>query len=255
MSLSGKTIVITRDANHAQSFANILKAHQVNIILFPTIKISNPGDTTLIKKVVRNISNFHWIIFTSAFAIRFFMKHINSIELKRVKIACVGNKTAKELSIYNLTASLIPREYTSKNLLTEMKRLDLKNNQILIPCSNLSGSDLKIGLENVGAKVKQIIVYNNEPFINPNKIDLQKQIENNLVDCLTFFSPSAVNSFIKIMDKEIVALIKQLNLPIAVIGSTTEVAVLEQRLKPTIKPIKSDNQGMVEALSKFFADE
>ncbi len=36
------------------------------------------------------------------------------------------------------------------------------------------------------------------------------------------------------------------------IGSNTEAAVIDQNLMPISKPIKSDNQSMVDALIKYF---
>lgn len=251
MSLFGKTIVVTRDASQAKPFLNLLKENQAGVFLFPTIKLTNADNPELIYKVTSRISEFEWIIFTSAIAIRFFMEHANTADLKDLKITCVGKKTAEELSKYNLSATLIPAIPTSVNLLIEMKTLDLKNKQILIPCSSLSNNDLKEGFENEGAIVEQVVVYKNEPFDNPDKIHLVEKIENKKIDCITFFSPSAVNSFTKIIDDDILTLIKDQNIPIAVIGPTTEKAVINSGLNPTIKPVESDNQSMVEALINF----
>ncbi len=253
MSLKGKTIVVTRDENQAKPFINLLKENQADVFLFPTIKLTDADNSEAIKKVTASISDFDWLIFTSAIAIRFFMKFANSADIKNLNIAFVGKKTAAELSIHNLTADLIPSKFTSKNLLHEMKKQDLKNKKIFIPCSSLSNNDLKEGLENEGAEVEQMVVYKNEPYENPDKTELQKKIDNNEIDCLTFFSPSAVNSFVQIIGEKIITLIKNQNIPIAVIGSTTEKAVINHGLNPNIKPDESDNQSMIEALIKYFS--
>jgi len=252
MSLAGKTIVVTRDVSQAKPFVSLLEKQGALVILFPTIKLEDSENTELIRDSVKNISKYHWIIFTSAIAIRFYMKHIDSNKLEKLKIACVGNKTAEELSLYNLNADLIPKIFTSENLLKEMKNLDLKDKKVFIPCSSLSNDFLKNGLEKEGAIVEQVVVYKNEPYDNPDKLELQNLIANNKIDCLTFFSPSAVNSFVQIVDDEYIDWIKKQNVPIAVIGSTTEKAVINLRLNPTIKPVESDNGTMVEALVKYF---
>jgi len=253
MSLSGKTIVVTRDASQAKPFVKLLKEQNAVVFLFPTIKLTDADNIEVIQKVANRISDFDWIIFTSGIAIRFFMKYTNSADLTNLKIACVGKKTAAELSTHNLTADLIPSKFTSENLLHEMKELDLKNKKIFIPCSSLSNNDLKTGLENEGAIVEQVVVYKNKPFENPDKIKLQKKIENNEIDCITFFSPSAVNSFIQILGQKTVEKIGNQKIPIAVIGSTTNKSVINHGLNPNIKPVESDNQSMVEVLNEYFS--
>ena len=182
------------------------------------------------------------------------MKFINNDDLKSLKIACVGKKTAAELSIHNLTADFVPSKFTSKNLLNKMKQSDFKAKKIFIPCSSLSNNFLKTGFENEGAIVEQVVVYKNEPFENPDKLNLNKKIENNKIDCITFFSPSAVNSFFKIMGQKTLEKIRDQILPIAVIGSTTESAVINHEINVIIKPVESDNQNMVEALIKYFKE-
>lgn len=254
MSLAGKTIVVTRDASQAKPFINLLKDKEANVFLFPTIRLTDADNTGNIYEVANRITNFDWIIFTSAIAIRFFMKYIKYNYLQNIKIACVGAKTADELKLYKLSANLIPKEFSSKQLLSEMQNFDLKNKQILIPCSSLSNNELKSSFENKGVKVEQIVVYNNKPFDNPNKIELQNKIKNNEIDCITFFSPSAVNAFINIIEQKITDLIRNQNLPIAVIGSTTEKAVIKNRLNMTIKPIISDNENMVNAILNYFSN-
>jgi len=249
MSLSGKIIVVTRDASQAKPFVNLLNENQAKVFLFPTIQLKDPDDIQSIQNTANNIYNYDWIIFTSAIAVRFFLKYTN---LKNVKIACVGKKTDEELDQYNLKADLIPKEFTSKKLLSEMQKLNLKNKQILIPCSSLSNDDLKNGFEKQGAIVNKLIVYVNSIFENPNKENLKEKIEKKLIDCITFFSPSAVNSFVQLIGKESVKKIRLQNIPIAVIGSTTEFAVKEHQLNPTIKPSISDNEHMVDALMDYF---
>jgi uroporphyrinogen-III synthase len=253
MSLSGKTIVVTRDASQAKPFVNLLKEKNADVLLFPTIKLTDTDDSEVIQKVATRISDFDWIVFTSAIAIRFFMKYVNGDDLKNLKIACVGKKTAAELSIHNLTADLIPSKFTLENLLHEMKKLDLKDKKICIPCSSLSNNDLKAGFENGGAIVEQIVVYKNEPFIDQDKTELIEKIVNKKIDCITFFSPSAVYSFILLTGTKYLEMIRKQNILFAVIGSTTEKAVINCDFLPIIKPVESDNQSMVEALTNYFS--
>ena len=109
MSLIGKTIVVTRDASQAKPFVKLLNDEQANVFLFPTIQLTDPDNIQNIRNTAKNVSSYDWIIFTSAIAVRFFLKYFNPTNLKNVKIACVGKKTDEELNLYNLKAELIPK--------------------------------------------------------------------------------------------------------------------------------------------------
>ena len=252
MSLKGKTIVVTRDARQAKSFVNLLNEKKANVFLFPTIQLSDPSNIQIIQDTANTVSNYNWIIFTSAIAVRYFLKYTNPKDFKNVKIACVGKKTDAELNQYNLKADLIPKEFTSNRLLSDMQNIDLKNKKILIPCSSLSNDDLNNGFKKQGAIVNKLVVYVNSVFENPDKAKLKAKIEKKLIDCITFFSPSAVNSFVQLIGNESLEQVRLQNIPIAVIGSTTEITMKDYQLIPAIKPIISDNEHMVLALIEYF---
>ena len=118
MSLSGKTLVITRDETQAKPFAQKLEALGATILLFPTIKITEPDYPDQIRKLVHDPVVYDWIIFTSANAVRYFMKYLNNSQksLEKVNISCVGKKTAEILKKFNVTPALIPEKYTSEFL-------------------------------------------------------------------------------------------------------------------------------------------
>ena len=84
MSLSGKTIVVTRDANQAKLFVDLLEKQNADVYLFPTIKLTDADNTEIIKDIAARINEFDWIIFTSAIAIRFFICIIESYFIYRL---------------------------------------------------------------------------------------------------------------------------------------------------------------------------
>jgi uroporphyrinogen-III synthase len=254
MSLSGKTIVITRDLNQAKSFVERLKNLGAKVLLFPIIKITGPDDPDLIRTYLTDISTFEWIIFTSANAVRYFFKFKNNgrNDMHKIKIACVGKKTAEVLKAYNLTSLLIPSTFTSEELLKAILKYDVRRKRILLPVSNLAGNELQEGLQTHGAFVERIEVYKNILHRNSQKEMIFQKIENKSVDCLTFYSPSAINSFADLIGEKGITLINTRKIPIAVIGSTTAKAARGKNLNPEIMPAKSDEDTFVEELERFF---
>jgi uroporphyrinogen-III synthase len=135
MSLSGKTIVITRDLYQAKPLVKRLKNLGANVLLLPIIKITGPDDPDFIRTYLTDIGSFEWIIFTSANAIRYFFKFKNNDnnDLHKIKIACIGKKTAEVLKTYNLKPSLIPGTFTSEELLKAILKYDIRGKRILLP--------------------------------------------------------------------------------------------------------------------------
>jgi len=256
MSLTGKTIVITRDVNQAKPLVQRLENLGATILLFPTIKITVPDNLDRIQKILEDLSVFEWIIFTSINTVRYFFKIINVKpgNLQKIKIACVGKKTAETLAEYNLTTTVIPDIYTSHDLLKALLKYGVKGKHILLPASNLAGRELEEGLKAQGAQVERIEVYKNVPFENPQNDLIFEKIDKNEIDCLTFFSPSAMKSFAHLMGEKGISLINFRNIPIAVIGSTTARAARENGLQPAIMPLMSGEESFVEELEKYFGE-
>ena len=254
MSLSGKTIVITRDVNQGKPFAEKLEDLGATVLSFPTIKITEPDNPGRIREMLRDATAFDWIIFTSSNAVRYFLKFINNIQstLEGINISCVGKKTAETLEKSNITPTLIPNIFTSDELLTALLKYDVRGKRILLPVSNLAGKELQEGLIERGAQVERVEVYKTVPFKNAPKEMMLKKIDKNEIDCITFFSPSAIDTFAHLMEKRGMRKIINKNIPIAVIGPTTARAARENNLNPEIIPEKSDEKSFLEEMVKYF---
>jgi len=254
MPISGKTIVITRDVKQAKPFAEQLKNLGANVLLFPTIKISPPDDPDQIRKTLTDLSAFEWIIFTSSNAVRYFFKFINEKQstLLKIKIACVGNKTSKALEGFDIAPTVIPDIYTSHELLDAILKHNIKGKRILLPVSNLAGNELQEGLQTHGALVERLVIYKNVPITNSKKELIFEKIDKHEIDCITFFSPSAIIIFTDLMGEKGISLINTRKIKIAVIGSTTELAARENNLNPEIIPDRSDERSFVDELVRYF---
>jgi uroporphyrinogen-III synthase len=205
---------------------------------------------------VGDILEYDWIIFTSTNAVKYFFRFVEKKPetIQTIRIACVGNKTASLLTEFNLKAALTPKKYTTRDLLTALQNYELKGKRVLIPVSNLARHDLEQGLQAFGARVQRIEVYKNVPYNNPKKKILYQRICDDLVDCITFFSPSALDSFIDVMGKEVVTVVNSKRIALAVIGPTTAKAALERGLKPAILPEKSESHSLLLALEQYYAN-
>lgn len=254
MSLTGKTIVITRDLIQAKKFAEKFE-HQAAILLyFPTVKIEDGNFGDRYVEINNTLNLYDWIIFTSSNAVHYFFKYVdsNQRELESLKIACVGKKTAEMLATFNLNPTVIPAIYTSQDLLKALTEYEMKDLRILLPVSNLAGRELEEGLKSRGAIVERIEIYKNVPYNNPDKELLIEKIDKNEVDCIMFFSPSAINGFVSLIGQDGISVLSSRDIAIAVIGKSTAQAARRKGLHPDIIPVKSDEESFIQELEKYF---
>ena len=73
MSLKGKTILTTRAASQSGSLRAKFEAAGARVIEVPTIEIKPVDDWTDVDTAVAHLSEYQWLIFTSANAVDLFM--------------------------------------------------------------------------------------------------------------------------------------------------------------------------------------
>jgi uroporphyrinogen-III synthase len=256
MPLTGKTIIVTRDLKQAEPFASQLKDLGANVILFPTIETARPDEPEKVRDQLADISNYNWIIFTSANSVSYLFEFIgvSLADFKAINIACVGKKTAEVLASFNLSPTLVPQKYSAQDIVEAMRKYDIKGKHILIPVSNLAAHEIENELQALGAITKRVELYQTKTYQNPDARRIHEKISDGSIDCITFFSPSALNAFIQLMGDELVNEINFNQIAIAVIGSTTAKAADEVNLKPAIQPAQSDSESFLQALKEYYSE-
>ncbi len=162
----------------------------------PLIKIEPLKDYTELDNYLRGIRTFDWIIFSSRYGVQYFFERLNKMgydarELQGIKIAAIGNSTETRLLDFGVLADLVPKEESSRGLLEEFKKIDLKGKRIFLPRSNISDKGLAAGLELQGAKVIPCTAYKN---VMPKDLP---DLDLNFFDEIMFTSPSGVRNFVK----------------------------------------------------------
>lgn len=145
---------------------------------------------------LRKIKSFEWIVFASRFGVEYFIKRLKAIGydsrlLSGIKIAAVGNSTAKKLLDFGIRADLVPKNESSKGLLERFRKEDLKGRKMFMPRSDLSDKGLENGLKRLGAVVTSSHAYRN--IMSEDLPDLE--LSN--FDEIMFTSPSTVRNFKK----------------------------------------------------------
>ncbi len=256
MLLKDKNIVITRPREQSTELARQIAASGGKPIHFPTIKITATTNMQPCDDAIKHIDHFDWIIFTSANGVRYFMNRVKEIGAGKPSnnIAVIGSRTLAKLKKYHLGAELVPDDFSARGLLKAFAGHELKNQNILIPTSNLAGDELSGGLKKQGANVCVIAVYRTEPNDEIDKAGMIQMIKNGAIDCFIFFSPSAFRFFANILGPEIVAEISAQKTTIAAIGPVTAKTIEDIGLQVQIIPEQNTGKHLFGALEKYFTE-
>ena len=164
--LSGLRIVITRARDQTSELRMKLEALGAEVLEIPMIQTEPALITQDLTEVFAEIATYEWIVFTSPNGVRYFFdlffkafKDVRSFGGMRV--ACIGEATAKELEPYHIACDLIPPKAVAESLadsLIESGSLDSAN--VLVITGNRNRDTLVNKLEQEGrAIVDKLQVY------------------------------------------------------------------------------------------------
>ena len=250
--LFGKGIVITRPEAQAQSFADLLHEQGARPIPFPTIRIVPPESWERMDKAIDCLSEYQWLIFTSANGVRFFVRRLKEVNrdirhLKGIKICTIGPATAQALDELGLRVDLVPESFISEGVVKAFSGQNTKGSRILIPRAEQARDVIPEGLAALGARVDVVTAYRTVGSGKRSE-ELTALIDDGKVDVITFTSPSTVNHFVDIMGTK--SLPEQIK--IAAIGPVTAAAAKNAGLNVDILQETYTIPGLVEAMADYF---
>ena len=253
--LSGKTVAITRSRDQAGDLARLFMDQGASIIEFPTIQVIPPKSWADLDKALENISNFHWIIFSSTNAVKFFMQRVRELgkglsTFEGIKICAVGPKTAEALESFGLKVGLVPAEFKAEGVLTALGNKEVKGRRFLIPRAKEAREIIPEGLKKLGAEVTVATVYENvKPTADAARIINLFELKK--IDIITFTSSSTVRNFVEILGQKGYKTLIQ-GAAIACIGPTTGETAQEYGMPVDIMPKEHTIPALIDAIAEYF---
>ncbi|MBL0174127.1 MAG: uroporphyrinogen-III synthase [Ignavibacteria bacterium] len=227
MSAHAHTVLLTRPPGASDAFERILDAADIGVLHMPMIEIVPPLSWDAADDAIDAIGVYSGVVLTSANAARFFLERCRERlgGLDDVPaVHAVGERTAEAARAFGLDVATVPVSASAGHLAAALG--DVSNHFFLQPGSDLMREDFAAQVEARGGKVNRVTVYR---AIAPPKRDLaaldQMLIEGG-IECIAFFSPSAVRNFTAMIPD-----FKQATILIAVIGQTTASAVFSSGLR------------------------
>jgi uroporphyrinogen III methyltransferase/synthase len=247
MKLKGKTIVTTRAASQSGSLRTKFEAAGARVIEIATIEIKPVDDWTEVDAAVARLSEYQWLIFTSANAVDLFMARAQLMNKSvTTPIAVVGSATARRLRDWGLKAAIVPKKFRAEGLLDAMPA-DLAGTSILFPRAEVAREMLPVELRRRGATVDVRVVYRTvKPDAQANAF--QQIASSEHIDCIVFTSPSAVRNLAESVEPPLAEILK--TIPIAAIGPVTADAAKQLGLTVAIIPSESTIDSLVVAVQE-----
>jgi uroporphyrinogen III methyltransferase/synthase len=259
--LQGQSVLITRAAEGAVSFADRLRRLGAEPIICPTITVQPPEDYGPLDRALQQLDQdlYAWAIFTSVNGVRFTWDRAHLLSygahiFESTRLAAIGPATARALIERGLSVDYLPPEYLAEAIAEGLG--DLAGARVLLPRAQIARRTLAERLRIAGAKVDEVTAYRTLPAgqrLNPKVGALLARRD---LDWLTFTSASTVRHFVQLVQQENLDPTEALRgTNIACIGSIT--AQEAHALGLTVDVIAQEHTigGLIEALVRHVQGE
>src|SRR5919106_5223966 len=155
--LAGRTIVVTRAASQASDFVVELESYGANVIVCPTIEITEPESYERLDEAIDHLYGYDWLIFTSANGVEYFTRRLATRgvkveELDEIKVCAIGEATADKLRDAHIHVDVVPSQSKAEGVFAALSEFaggsaQLRGLNVLIPRAAVGRDYLPKALE------------------------------------------------------------------------------------------------------------
>ena len=161
--LFGKSVLVARPADQAESLAGPLRDLGANVLLQPAIEIGPPTDWSTVDAAIANLAETDALVFCSRNGVNYFMERLwetrDARALSGIQISAVGSQTATQLKEFGLRPDLVPPDFRASSL-AEILSENASGKRITIVRASRGADVLAERLTSAGALVNEVIAYN-----------------------------------------------------------------------------------------------
>lgn len=199
--LAGQTVLVTRATEQAGEFSDRLGQSGARVLEMPALEIGPPSSWQPLDAAIADLSQFDWLILTSANGVEAFMERLlavgkDSRSLQGVQIAVVGRKTAACLAQKGLRPNFIPPDFIADALVSHFPDYEyLQGMRLLFPRVETGGRETLVSAFTAkGATVVEVPAYESRcPAAIASPI--LTALQTHQVDIITFASSKTVQNF------------------------------------------------------------
>ncbi|MCA9138508.1 MAG: uroporphyrinogen-III C-methyltransferase [Planctomycetales bacterium] len=170
--LHGKTILVTRPADQADTFADAIRDLGGVPMIAPAIEIVPVNDFSSLDESLNELATTDELIFCSANGVDAFFNRLevlgyDSRRLAGPSIAVIGKKTESKLREHGIRADHVPEDYRATSLIELLRSVSPLRNVTIIR-ANRGSDELPAALRQMGVQVKEVAAYQNVDVEQPD---------------------------------------------------------------------------------------
>ncbi len=259
--LAGRTVVITRARSQAEEFVKELEQFGAEVIVCPTIEITEPENTERLDEAIGHLYGYDWLVFTSGNGVDYFLRRFKALqrdlhELDEVRVCAIGDATADKLREAQLHVDVVPHEFKAEGVFVALEqfvggRESLSGLNFLIPRAAVARDYLPRALKDAGARVDVVPAYRT---VLPADLDRGRvaAMLAGSADCIAFTSPSTVKNLAQLFDtNDLSDTLK--GIVVACIGDVTVETAREHGLDTQVQPERFIVSELARAIADHFA--
>jgi len=253
--LFGRRVLVTRARHQALETCRLLERLGAETVAMPTIEIRTLDPEPLCQ-ALSAAASIDFLVLTSANAVEplraaLARLGLDSRALAGTSVCAIGPGTAQALASIGLRADLVPTDHRAEGLLELLPAERVAGRRVLVPRAAVAREILPVTLEQRGARVELVPVY--ETILPPPERTALgvEALEAGEVDVLTFTSASTVENFAAIVGPRLGELTR--GRLVAAIGPVTREACTAAGLPVDVMPSSYTLGAMVEALVSHLA--
>ena len=202
--LFGKRIVVTRAVQQSGSLAALLRDEGAQALLAPTIRIAPPSDPSAIRDAASRISDYDWLLLTSANAVDRLLESLREEgrdlrSLGGVSVCAIGSKTLDALRRQGVAADLVPADSRAEGVIAELGPRLSKGARVLLPRAEVAREVLPDSLRDTGAEVDVVPAYRNLSPEPREAARISALIDPAESDAVLFTSSSTVRNLVDLL--------------------------------------------------------
>jgi len=201
--LAGVKVLLTRPKELISGMAQLLRQRGAEVLELPSIRTVPVTDRARVDAALRTLSGrgYDWLVFTSPGGVRIFLEQLlESYDIRAlcdVKIAAIGQGTAKELKKHGLQTDFIPSVFDAETLGTELAAICENGARILIPRAAVGNPILVEKLQaGPNLRITDLPTYDTQ-YVSSPVIDEAAAFQNGEIDFAVFTSASTVRGFVR----------------------------------------------------------
>jgi uroporphyrinogen-III synthase len=202
--LAGLRVLVGRARHQASVLSAELRALGAEVIDIPFIEIRPPNSYEPLDNVLKQVSEYDWVILTStnaveALAARMKLSNTGPLELAHVRIAAIGPSTRNATEKLGLKVAVVPPRYVAESVV-ESLRGKVGGTRILLIRAAVARAVIPRELRKMGARVDVVEAYKTVvPETSKKKLRSVMKDQKRRPHVVTFTSSSTVRNFVALL--------------------------------------------------------